>query len=125
MEAGWEKIIAAVGTALAAVLAPIGVIYAAHTTRQGKAAEATVDDLKKQIAELQADYDREKESGKRWFQEVVRLNSDLRHERTNRMQERNALIRQGLASPDMFAELEPLEQLQQIIDRSSGTLPKE
>jgi len=125
MGEGWEKIIAAVGTAVAGILAPLGVIYAAHVTKQSKATEATVTELKEQLEDLQAALDEEKASGQRWFREVVRLDSNLRHERNNRVQERNALIRQKLATPEMFAELEPLEQLQEIIDRSSAALPKE
>jgi len=119
MGEGWEKIIAAVGSALAAVLAPAGVIYAASVTRSNKAAEATVATLTADVEYLEERLEAETVSGRRWYEELVRLHAELRHERAGRLGERQALIRQNIVKADAFLVLDPIEPLQAIIDRSN------
>jgi hypothetical protein len=82
---GAEKLVAAVGTAIAGVLAPIGVIYAASINRSNKVAEASVasltielDRVRDQVADLEADLAKaeaaviaERASGLRWYQLAI------------------------------------------------------
>ncbi|MBC9179583.1 hypothetical protein [Pseudoroseomonas ludipueritiae] len=72
---GVEKLVAAAGTALAAILTPIGVIYAASMNRSNKAAEATVasltaenERLEEKLEKAQAEREYERLSGLRWYQ---------------------------------------------------------
>jgi hypothetical protein len=72
---GVEKLVAAAGTALAAILTPIGVIYAASMNRSSKAAEATVASLTAENERLEEKLERaedereyERRSGLRWYQ---------------------------------------------------------
>jgi hypothetical protein len=75
---GAEKIVAAFGTAIAAVLTPVGVIYAASMNRNNKAAEASVasltaenERLTDKLERAEAEAEAERKSGLRWYQLVL------------------------------------------------------
>lgn len=75
---GAEKIIGAIGSALGAILTPIGVIYVASVNGKSKAAEKSVEELNAKLDELEEELkaakteaEREKRSGLRWYQLVL------------------------------------------------------
>lgn len=75
---GAEKIIGAIGSALGAILTPIGVIYVASVNGKSKAAEKSVEELSAKLDELEEELkaakteaEREKRSGLRWYQLVL------------------------------------------------------
>jgi uncharacterized protein YukE len=76
---GVEKLIAAIGTALAALLTPIGVIYVAAISKKNKTVEDSVTSLREEIEKKQDELDRlrheiawERTSGMKWYQEMMK-----------------------------------------------------
>jgi len=72
---GVEKLVAAIFTGLAALMAPVGVIYAARVNRDNKMVEASVasltvenERLKDELEEAQDEARAERRSGLRWYQ---------------------------------------------------------
>lgn len=72
---GLERLIAAIGAALAAALTPIGVIYTATINRRNKETEASIaalnselEKLGKRLAEAEARNQEEKRETLRWYQ---------------------------------------------------------
>ncbi len=72
---GVEKLIAAIGTALAALLTPIGVIYVAAISKKNKSVEESVTTLREELDDKHDEIDRlrhelawERASGLRWYQ---------------------------------------------------------
>lgn len=75
---GLDKLIAAFGAALAALLTPLGVIYAANLNRQSKSAESSVSVLTLEVERLEVRLDKagkaahyERQSGLRWYQVAI------------------------------------------------------
>jgi hypothetical protein len=72
---GFEKIIAAVGAAIAAVLTPLGVIYTAILTRRNQATETRISNLnedichiEKELEQLKLEAELHKKHSLRWYQ---------------------------------------------------------
>lgn len=75
---GLERLIGAIGAALAAALAPIGVIYTASINRRNKLADLTIAGLNEELSRVQkrADHfeqaaERERREGLNWYQLVI------------------------------------------------------
>lgn len=75
---GLDKLIAALGAAVAAALTPVGVIYAASVNRKNKATEVTIasltadiERLEERLADAEKLADAERKSGLKWYQLVL------------------------------------------------------
>ena len=100
---GWEKLILALGSFCAAVLTPVGVIYAASVNRRGREVERTVEaleaeverckaervDLEEERDRYRAEAERERTSGLRWYALAIGWHGvahNTRHLAGNRLQ---------------------------------------
>jgi hypothetical protein len=91
----------------------------------GVAAKKDAEEAEVRAAKAEAALEKEKRSGQRWYQELVKAVSTAKHERQGRIMDRQISERPDIeVVPGFWPPLEPLETLQQIIERSNQDLLK-
>ncbi|MBO1078106.1 hypothetical protein [Roseomonas haemaphysalidis] len=107
---------------ISALLVPVVTKYSSG----GAAAKKDAEEAEQRAAKAEAALAKEKRSGQRWYAELVRAVAAVRHERQGRLQDRKISEMPDVEIvPGFWQPLEPLETLQQVIERSNAELLKD
>ena len=107
---------------ISALLVPVVTKYSSG----GAAAKKDAEEAEQRAAKAEAALEKERRSGQRWYEKFVEAVGTARHERQGRITDRRISEMPDVEIvPGFWPALEPLETLQQIIERSNRELQQQ